>query len=378
MNSISEPTALAFFLQAAAFISPWPLIYIAYRYVRAPVRHAYIKQSFFLLDVPQAEEAEQLNSFRLQYYLWPLISLCLVTFMLFAWTHPYIVTRGFTAGLWEEIATLYTTDVTVPKAILNGRYVFFAFLGAWLYSFLLLSRRFLDYDLTPGAIFFATIRNVMAYFIGILVGAGVAVYASAARVAFDVNLVTVYIVVFFIGFFPEQGINWIVTVANRALRQRKGLVKEIPLSDVEGISIWHQGRLRQEGIENAQNLATADIPSLISSTSFTINQIADWIDQAILLVVAHATQFEALERVGLRCATDFLTAAENEERLEQLTSASGLDKNGLRMLYLSLSSSPNLNLVARFRWQASLDAAKRQQAAELSAQFTGTMGPVGV
>jgi len=372
MEKLTEPTALAFFLQVSTFIFPWPLIYIAYRYVRAPLKRATIKRSLFLLGVPQTRELEQLigNAYGLRNYWWPLTSLCLVTFILFAWTHPFVISRGLAAGFWEEAATIFGTDISIPQTILNGRYVFFAFLGAWLYSFMLLARRFLDYDLTPSAIFFATIRIVMAYVIGIMVGAGLGVYSSAAGVSFNVNIVTVYIVVFFIGFFPEQGINWIVTISKRALRQKKGLVKEVPLSDIEGVSIWHQGRLRQEGIENAQNLATADIPTLVSSTPFTLSQIIDWIDQAILLVVSHSTQFEALERVGLRCASDVITAVENEEHLDQLHSASHLEKNELRMLYLALSSAPNVNIVARFRWQSSLDSAKRQQAADLSTQPT--------
>ena len=367
MEKLTEPSVLAFLLQALTFIFPWPLIYIAYRFVRAPLKRAAIKRSLFLLGIPQTREMEQLigNAYGLRNYWWPLSSLCFVTFILFAWTHPFIISRGLAAGLWEEATPLFGSNVSIPTAILNGRYVFLAFMGAWLYSFLLLSRRFLDYDLTPSAIFFATIRIVMAYFIGIVVGAGLAVYSSAAGVSFNVNIVTVYIVVFFIGFFPEQGMNWIITIAKRALRQRKGLVKEVPLSDIEGISIWHQGRLRQEGIENAQNLATADIATLVSSTPFTLNQIIDWIDQAILLVISHSTQFEALEKVGLRCASDVITAVEEEEQLDELSRVSHLEKNGLRMLYLALRSAPNVNIVARFRWQSSLDSKKREQAADL-------------
>lgn len=367
MEKLTEPTALAFFLQALTFIFPWPLIYISYRYVRAPLKRAAIKRSLSLLGVAQTHELEKLisNAYELRNYWWPLTSLCLVTFILFAWTHPFVISHGLAVGLWEQAVPIFGTDISIPNTILNGRYVFFAFLGAWLYSFMLLARRFLDYDLTPSAIFFATIRIVMAYFVGIMVGAGMAVYSSAAGVSFSVNIVTVYMVVFFIGFFPEQGINWIVTIAKKALRQRKDLVKEIPLSDIEGISIWHQGRLRQEGIENAQNLATADISTLVSSTPFTLNQLIDWIDQAILLVVSYSAQFEALEKVGLRCASDVITATEDEECLDELSRVSHLEKNALRMLYLALRSAPNVNIVARFRWQASLDPQKREQAADL-------------
>jgi hypothetical protein len=180
-----------------------------------------------------------------------------------------------------------------------------------------------------------------------------------------VNMATASIVLFSIGFFPEQGINWIAATAQKALKQQGGIAKETRLSEIEGLSIWHQGRLRQEGIENVQNLATADVPALVIGTPFPVNQIVDWVDQAILLTYASQEQFEALEKAGLRCASDVLTAAGDNKRLNQLASATGLDKDGLRMLHLALQSALNIKMISRFRWQSSLDTAKMEEAAAI-------------
>jgi hypothetical protein len=89
------------------------------------------------------------------------------------------------------------------------------------------------------------------------------------------------------------------------------------------------------------------------------------VDQAILLTYASQEQFEALEKAGLRCASDVLTAASDSKRLNQLASATGLNKDGLRMLHLALQSALNIKMVSRFRWQTSMDAAKVEEAATI-------------
>jgi hypothetical protein len=139
-------------------------------------------------------------------------------------------------------------------------------------------------------------------------------------------------------------------------------MKELQLSAIEGLSIWEQGRLRQEGLDNAQNLATADVARLVISTAFTINQLMDWIDQAILLVYASTDQFNALEQSGIRCASSFVTAAASPDNLSKLAEATKLDPNGLQMLYLAVQSAANIKLVARFHWQLSIDPARVEAA----------------
>jgi hypothetical protein len=175
---------------------------------------------------------------------------------------------------------------------------------------------------------------------------------------------------FSIGFFPEQGINWIAATAQKALKQQGGIAKEKPLSEIEGLSIWHQGRLKQEGIENVQNLAAADLPALVIGTPFAITQIVDWIDQAILLRHTSDLQFEALKKIGMLCASDVLTNTSDGKRLQSFASASSLSKEALKALRFSLLSALNIKLVSRFRWQSSMDLAQVEEAATLQISNT--------
>ena len=367
MEHLTEPTLRVFLLQAMLLTSYIPTSYLAYRWVRAPLKREGVKQSLSQLGIDMTKELEEImaGEYRLKHYVWPLFVACGLLFATYAVMHPYIIQRGLAAGFLEEVIDIFGADDLFPRAILMGRFGFWGWAGAYLYSFHLTWRRFLAYDLTPSVYIFTGNRFFLAVAVGGVVGLGVGTFSTAAGVPFDVNMATVAIVLFFIGFFPEQGLNWITATAKKALGQRGGITKETRLSEIEGLSIWHQGRLGQEGIENVQNLATADVPALVIGTPFPVTQIVDWADQAILLVYASQEQFEALEKAGLRCASDVLTAAGDNKRLNQVASATGLNKDGLRMLHLALQSALNIKMISRFRWQTSMDAAKVEEAAAI-------------
>jgi hypothetical protein len=300
---------------------------------------------------------------------------CVVTFVLYAMMHPYTVQLGVSTGVLEEVIDIFGADAFLPRPIVVGRFLFWTWIGAFTYSLHLTLRRFLAYDLTPSVYIFTTNRFVLAWVIGSIVGTMLGTLSTAAGVAFDVNLAAVCTVAFFIGFFPERGLNWIVRTAQRTLKLQGGVVNEMRLSEIDGLSIWHQSRLKQEGIENVQNLATADVPGLIIGTPFPVNQIVDWIDQAILLTYAGREQFEALEQVGLRCASDVLTVAGDSKSLNQLSNATGLDKDGVRVLRLALQSACNSELVSRFRRQSSVEEAEQEEAATLQPLQDSTVPP---
>lgn len=120
--------------------------------------------------------------------------------------------------------------------------------------------RLMNYDLTPKVYIFVAQRFAYATILGIIIGMSL---VSAGITGYVVGLTT-----FFLGFFPDRGFEWISATINKSLHLQGGVSKEKRLAEIEGLSIWHQGRLRQEGLENVQNLATADVPALVITTPF--------------------------------------------------------------------------------------------------------------
>ncbi len=340
---------------------------MAHRWVHAPTKQDRVLESMSQLGVARKKNWGQAvtDERRLGYYFWPLLSAMLLTFLTYSITHPYIIQSSLKVGLLEEVINVFGSNHPFPRPIPVGRFLFWGWIGAYLYSFILIFRRLMDYDLTPRVYIFTCNRFLLAFVVGSIVGIALGTFSTAAGVSFDVNLATVSVVAFFIGFFPEQGLNWITATAQKALGQQGGIVKETRLSEVEGISIWQQGRLKQEGIDNVQNLATTDIPTLVMETPFTVNQIVDWVDHAILIVYTVPEQLEVLARAGVSRASDLLAITADEAGLADLADATGLKQSELRVLSRVLQSAINIKMVTRFCWQSSMDEAMVAEAATI-------------
>jgi hypothetical protein len=129
---------------------------------------------------------------------------------------------------------------------------------------------------------------------------------------------------FLIGFFPETGLSLLkrsVSTWTRVWVMQEE--KSIPLERLEGINVYHQSRLLDEGIENVENLAHADIIELMLDTRIPLPTLVDWIDQAILLVHLPGRDDQAeLRTRGIRTATD-LEAAYDAARARDPDKAEG-------------------------------------------------------
>jgi hypothetical protein len=365
MDSIPEPTFFNFLFLAIILILPFPGSYIAYRLARAPQKRGQAMIDMSYLGLLHAEHWEKTinEEYHLRHYFAPLLLTVFLTVVTLSMTHPVIIQTGLYAGILEEWVNIFGPEPPFPTVILMGRFLFWGWLGAYVYALILTLRRFLDYDLNPNVYVFACNRFLLAFVVCSIVGIGLGAYSATARVPLDVNLTTVYIVSFFIGFFPEQGMTWITITAQRALKQQSGVVKEVALAEVDGMSIWQQGRMQQANIENVQNLATADIPNLVVGTPFTLNQIIDWVDQAILLLYSSEAQLTALENAAIRCASDILVIAKTGH-LDDLAEASGLKSSELTVLCKVLQSALNIQLICRYRWQSSMDGLMVHEAAQ--------------
>ncbi len=118
------------------------------------------------------------------------------------------------------------------------------------------------------------------------------------------------------------------------------LAPPYPLNEVNGLNFWSETRLVEEGIEDMQNLATANLVDVMLHIRVPVGRLVDWKDQAHLYLhlnpVAHgvleairarrrtagsstetgpqagARTRAALRQLGIRNATDLLKAFPSE------------------------------------------------------------------
>jgi hypothetical protein len=353
MQPLVAPTWWSFTLQAFVLISYIPMTFIAYRTLREPFkkdRARWELSQFGLEGTDDYRTALAGVEYSLVQYLLPLAYIILIFTALYSMTSPYIIGLGAWKGLLEDIVNVFgqpPSGLVVPKDVLVGRFMFWCWLGAYIHSVDVTVRHYLAHDLTPNVYVNTAKRFTVAFVVGTLVGLAVGSSYRAAQLSFDGSLIGVYVVCFFIGMFPDTGIKWIKNFAERALQQKGEDSDQKPLSLIEGISLWQQGRLDQEDIINVQNLASTDLLGLVVNTPFDVGQLVDWVDQAILLIYACSDQLEAFRKTGIRYASTVVKAYEKSP--ETLGQATGLDANQLNLLHLSLKSATNMELISRYR-----------------------------
>jgi hypothetical protein len=60
------------------------------------------------------------------------------------------------------------------------------------------------------------------------------------------------------------------------------LHSEYPLNQLDGLNVWYEAQLLEEGVEDMQNLATANLIDVILHTRVPVGRLIDWVDQSYL------------------------------------------------------------------------------------------------
>jgi hypothetical protein len=224
-----------------------------------------------------------------------------------------------------------------------------AFLGAYFFSLQMLFRRYIRSDLGGSAYVAVSMRIVLA-----VIGTWVVMVTSL-----QLGLATegqLLVVGFVIGVFPQ--VAWqIIQAAFRKITHfaLKSMESDLPLSDLDGLTVWHEARFEEEDIENIPNMATADLVELLINTRFPPDRIIDWVDQAILYTQLGAKNKDRdeLRQHGIRTATSFLEAsAANRKQKDSLPVESIPPDNAMEFdpsLEATLLTNSNLVLVQRWR-----------------------------
>lgn len=243
--------------------------------------------------------------------------------------------------------------------------VYFAFLGAYFFAIQMLFRRYVLKDLRSSAYVGVSLRIVMAVM-------GTWVLIPTARTLHildstsDLNTNPKLLVLsFVIGVFPPVIWQFLQAAFKKISGARyflPSLSSELPLSSLDGLTVWHEARLEEEDVENVPNMATANIVDLMLNTRFSPDRVIDWIDQSILYTQlgpdrkignTEVTVRGKLRSHGIRTATALLEGyrkaidPEDRKSFEAILESDG--RPPIRTLTDALLTNPNLELVRNWR-----------------------------
>jgi hypothetical protein len=280
-----------------------------------------------------------------------------------------VLAAGWTAVLWD---TSFAGAPSGPVDMLK-----IDFLGAYTFIVQMLIRRYFQSDLRASAYASAVVR---IFVVAILV-----VVLIQLPVLHD-DPQTAAVVAFVVGFFPLVGMQALQRLAATVLRQVvPSLNPDYPLNQIEGLNVWYEARLLEEGIEDMQNLTTTNLVDVVLHTHVPVGRLVDWLDQAYLFqhldrtelnrnerrrarkdspAAASSGAVEAsdgfrpgtrerhlLRRMGVRTATELLDAL--PARLSD-TDRAWLDRNGLdaycvAKLITVLGKEPGIDVIRRWK-----------------------------
>lgn len=177
---------------------------------------------------------------------------------------------GWSAVLWD------TRFISAPDGAWDV--LKYGFIGAYAFVTGMLVRRFYQSDLRPSAYASAVLRIVLVL---LIVAVLHQVIGGTGAMADHAELAAAFV----IGFFPLVGLQLLQRVTSKAL----GVVvppiaSEYPLDQLDGLNLWYEARLTEEGVEDMQNLTTMNLVDVILHTRVPPGRLVDWIDQAFLLI----------------------------------------------------------------------------------------------
>jgi hypothetical protein len=231
-----------------------------------------------------------------------------------------IATAIFAVG-WAAVLHgdgLFQDKITMPHDALR-----FGFLGAYSFSLQMLMRRFFQSDLKSSAYIAASVRVItVLILVAVLARAGLLGGNQRAQCA----------AAFIIGFFPLVGMQLLQRVVGAALQSWVPTLRNpYPLSDLDGLNVWYETRLLEEGIEDMQNLVTANLVDVLLHTRVPVGRLVDWVDQAHLYLLLDPVDGELkdrthpdrlrLRRYGIRTATDLESAVRGPAVLARRSNA---------------------------------------------------------
>jgi hypothetical protein len=251
--------------------------------------------------------------------------------------------------------------------------VHFAFIGAYFFSLQMLFRRYVRRDLRASA-YVAVSQRIILSVIGTWVAVEAALLLAGQGNAsgttdssgWHLSANDLMVLGFVIGVFPR--VAWQVIQA--AVKRFTGaalllptLQAQLPISDLDGLTVWHEARLEEEDIENIPNMSTADLVDLLINTRFPPDRLIDWVDQAILYThLGPAAKKdepgarEILRLHGIRTASSLIEVYERSEKhrtteaLEKILDGPSSDgPSRLQSLVDAVQTNPNLALIQTWR-----------------------------
>jgi hypothetical protein len=191
--------------------------------------------------------------------------------------------------------------------------VTFGFLGSLIYTLRDIVYRFYTEDLQPRTFVNYIIRFIFAVVVCIVV---------AYFLMNDWWVNAAPLIFFFIGYFPDRGMQYIEETAMKWLNFKKEERLDLPLGLLQGTNDYLIYRFKEIGIHDIQNLAYVDLNELRTNIGYGAGLLCDFVAQALLFIQLK-DHFAALQGFGIRNIVCFRRVI-NAQNYDSIAKAMGI------------------------------------------------------
>jgi hypothetical protein len=291
------------FLIITPFVLIFPFSYMAYMAFQRSVRIERLRRDFELLTAEWNENILRQSQDPFNYALHIVLAMFATLLGLFILFMPLNleIDPGIVSATEYYFNGIRVSAVGLTPEVLRA--IGFGFLGGFLFSVTQIYRRYTMFDLLPSVYLYCAVA--------ILAGIIFNYFAFTSLLALSetsdgLTGGVLDVLAFSLGFFPLLALQWLSRITYTAFNQTQRRSDLLRLDQIDGLSQSHEVRLRDEAIDDAQNLASADIPTLLISTRFSVQTVIDWVDQAILLVLLNdSAALDSFRKARVRTMTDF-------------------------------------------------------------------------
>lgn len=217
-----------------------------------------------------------------------------------------------------------------------------AFAGAFLWSAQNIIRRLVAGDLTPNTYYSSALRMVFASTLSLMLSYLLETLPGASSTRESLPFIA-----FMSGMLPDNTFSYLKERLSSIIGSGKQTAHDLPLEMIEGINVFHKLRLSEAGIDNAQNLAEANLIDLVLKTPFNPNQLIDWIAQARLYVY-FKDDMGKLRALGVRTAFDLNALFTDDDQLTHLANEATISKTSLNIVCGRLAKDESLVRLSAF------------------------------
>jgi hypothetical protein len=212
--------------------------------------------------------------------------------------------------------------------------------GAYVYVVFSLGRRAVQRDVSLGAGWWGLVTLVTGPILAALLAL---VFRDASDKSWEVAALY-----FVAGLAPRRITDSVASVVRRTyLPGSDGGTQStrlVPVTQLRGIGAETAERLDEERVTSTTLMAMADPLKLTNNTNFTLRQVTNWMDEALLMEFAPKT-WQSFEDQGISGAIDLAWLADKPQEMADLATAMKLEKTTLASLIERLAEDGQVQAV---------------------------------